>query len=160
MRLSVTRLPAILRFTPQAAPRELTAGAPERGAREFIKNCGGVGYDRKFTAPHPALGRQVPRADQSRIGQPRQISRDIPETLAHPTRFERVTFAFGGQGWGNNPRLPGIASNYQMRYIGTKSDRFGGYGRFPKFPRLSGSCLPGAYLRKNAQTHQKGRRRG
>jgi hypothetical protein len=42
MRLSVTRRQAIPGSTPQAAQRELTAGA--EGTRfEFIKNCGGVG---------------------------------------------------------------------------------------------------------------------
>jgi hypothetical protein len=41
MRRSVARLRGVRRPTPQAAPRELTAGAPERGRFEFIKNCGG-----------------------------------------------------------------------------------------------------------------------
>src|SRR6266480_3650738 len=35
-----------------------------------------------------------------------RISRCKKKKLAHPTRFERVTFAFGGQRWDNFPCLP------------------------------------------------------
>src|SRR5258705_6307460 len=44
-------------------------------------------------------------------GRKARTSRRAPD-LAHPTRFERVTFAFGGQGWADYYCLPEIAWNY------------------------------------------------
>jgi hypothetical protein len=37
--------------------------------------------------------------------------------MAHPTRFERVTFAFGGQGWIRFPCLPEISWNYHSQVV-------------------------------------------
>jgi hypothetical protein len=44
----------------------------------------------------------------------------IGVNLAHPTRFERVTFAFGGQRWGYYLCLPKIPWNYRPPDIGSK----------------------------------------
>jgi hypothetical protein len=38
--------------------------------------------------------------------------------VAHPTRFERVTFAFGGQGWGYSRGLPEFPWNYSVPVVG------------------------------------------
>jgi len=40
------------------------------------------------------------------------------DEMAHPTRFERVTFAFGGQRWGYFSRLPEKTWNYLVQVIG------------------------------------------
>jgi hypothetical protein len=58
-----------------------------------------------------SAGQMITLADVRAFRHSPQLQKK-PDSMAHPTRFERVAFAFGGQRWDNYPCLPEILWNY------------------------------------------------